>query len=368
MQVHHVVEKRMMFDHADDKILKSLRNVPTPLQAFIGGWPMRGGNKAIPPATREKFTRKEVIKVNKKTRKWGAARWRLLKDAMTRPRRFMNFLKRKYCADDSGDEFDADESYTDTEVEVILEFFRQFGLGYSDLPDLNTFAPELRGLLASRPKKPKGKGPQFEGNLRRNLKKDKEKERKKKKKFANPLWDEEAEEKEAAEEADQLVQDWPHVWDISATQRWLSKMMQGEKKGKGFFRHWPIGMRCSLLLCQLVPLKEPLKLQCSEVWLCFFARGAKVQRKLNDTNQIQWTFCRSIGQFRCFFLHFQILTQVPSPSPVPESWDSFLSSLPPDSFAALPLCFYRCRSSSCLPVSIWPCPKPTFWPCVARSR
>ena len=206
MQVHYVVEKRMMFDHAD-KILKWHRCVPTQLQAFIGGWPMRGGNKAIPPVTRQKFTKKEEIKVDKKSRKWGAARWRLLKDAMTRPRRFLNFLKRKYCPDDSGDEFDEDDTYNDVEVQMILEFFKQFGLGYSDLPDVNTFAPELRGLLASRPKKPKGQGKQFEGNRRNNLKRDKEKEKKKKKLFANPLWDEEEEKKkaEAAAAADQLV-------------------------------------------------------------------------------------------------------------------------------------------------------------------
>ena len=240
MQVHYVVEKRMMFDHAD-KILKWHRCVPTQLQAFIGGWPMRGGNKAIPPATRQKFTRKEEVKVDKKSRKWGAARWRLLKDAMTRPRRFLNFLKRKYCADDSGDEFDEDDTYTDVEVQMILEFFKQFGLGYSDLPDVNTFAPELRGLLASRPKKPKGQGKQFEGNRRNNLKRDKEKEKKKKKLFANPLWDEEEEKKKAEAEAaaaaaNQLVpQDWPHVWDISATQRWLSKMMQEKKKRERCF-------------------------------------------------------------------------------------------------------------------------------------
>ncbi len=193
MEVHYIIEKRMMFDHKKDTILKSHRNVPTQLQAFIGGWPMTGGNKAIPPATRRKFARKEANKVNKKTRKWGAARWRLLKDAMTRPRRFLNFLKRKYCANDSGDEFDEDESYTDAQVDMILAFFKQFGLGYSDLPDLNTFAPELRGLLASRPKKPKGQGRMFEGNERRKQNKDKEKEKektRKKKIYANPLWDE----------------------------------------------------------------------------------------------------------------------------------------------------------------------------------
>lgn len=381
MQVHYVVEKRMMFDHAD-KILKWHRCVPTQLQAFIGGWPMRGGNKAIPPATRQKFTRKEEVKVDKKSRKWGAARWRLLKDAMTRPRRFLNFLKRKYCADDSGDEFDEDDTYTDVEVQMILEFFKQFGLGYSDLPDVNTFAPELRGLLASRPKKPKGQGKQFEGNRRNNLKRDKEKEKKKKKLFANPLWDEEEEKKkaeaEAAAAANQLVpQDWPHVWDISATQRWLSKMMQEKKeKGKVFFRRWPIGMRCcSFLLFHLVPLKESLKLQCSEVWLCFNCWGAKVQRKLNDTNQIQSTFCRSNCQMLpsicglVIFLHFQILTQVPSP--VPESWDLLFFDASP--VPASPL---RHFAAFAVPAHVsqspfdqfWSCPKPTFWPCVARSH
>ena len=384
MQVHYVVEKRMMFDHAD-KILKWHRCVPTQLQAFIGGWPMRGGNKAIPPVTRQKFTKKEEIKVDKKSRKWGAARWRLLKDAMTRPRRFLNFLKRKYCPDDSGDEFDEDDTYNDVEVQMILEFFKQFGLGYSDLPDVNTFAPELRGLLASRPKKPKGQGKQFEGNRRNNLKRDKEKEKKKKKLFANPLWDEEEEKKkaEAAAAADQLVpllvpEDWPHVWDISATQRWLSKMMQEKKeKGKVFFRHWPIGMRCcSFLLCHLVPLKESLKLQCSEVWLCFNRWGAKVQRKLNETNQIQSTFCRSNGQMLPSICGLVVFC-------ISRSWRKFQVRCPrADIFffwrksgATWQLRHFAAFAAFAVPAHVsqspfdqfW-CPKPTFWPCVARSH